>query len=438
MRLYFSRFGWSNATLADFLACLEESSGRDLDEWSRLWLRTASVNTLAAEWQVDGDRISALSIQQTAPPEHPTLRPHALEVALANDGEKLKIDSIDAWIDGPDTPLPEARGHVVPDLVFPNYGDHAYAKVALDPASVDFVRTKLDRVDDHLLRELLWMSLWEMVRDRQLRSSEYLAIGRGRLPLEPDLDILDVVLDRSALTIARYIPEGARESEAHTWFEAALRNMADSDGDRRILWARSAINVATTAEDVSRLVELVEGAGKVDTFSGDQEMRWAIAVKAVAFDLLGADERLALEANRDRSDRGRRALLKAAASVPSALAKEEAWQKIHTDGYGSFHLTRAAMQGFFWPQQGLFVEPYVERFFGSVGDIFATRDHPFSRSYLLALYPAYRADPAVLERSRRMLSELNGKLPTLTRQLAEITDDLDRQIKVRAFAETAD
>ena len=189
---------------------------------------------------------------------------------------------------------------------------------------------------------------------------------------------------------------------------------------------------------MSRLVELVEGAGKVDTFSGDQEMRWAIAVKAVAFDLPGADERLALEANRDRSDRGRRALLKAAASVPSAAAKEEAWQKIHTDGYGSFHLTRAAMQGFFWPQQGPFVEPYVERFFGSVRDIFATRDHPFARSYLLALYPAYRADPAVLERSRRLLSELNGKLPTLSRQLAEVTDDLDRQIKVRAFAETAD
>jgi len=43
----------------------------------------------------------------------------------------------------------------------------------------------------------------------------------------------------------------------------------------------------------------------------------------------------------------------------------------------------------------------------------------------------------VLERSRRLLSELNGSLPTLTRQLTEVADDLDRTIKVRAFAQEA-
>ena len=93
------------------------------------------------------------------------------------------------------------------------------------------------------------------------------------------------------------------------------------------------------------------------------------------------------------------------------------------------------MQGFFWPQQEELLEPYVERFFEQVRDVFTTRDHPFARSYLLSLYPAYRGDPGVLERSRRLLSELNGSLPTLSRQLTEVADDLDRQIKVRAFAE---
>jgi aminopeptidase N len=93
------------------------------------------------------------------------------------------------------------------------------------------------------------------------------------------------------------------------------------------------------------------------------------------------------------------------------------------------------MQGFFWPQQERLLEPYVERFFESVRDVFVSHDHPFARSYLLSLYPAHLADPQVLERSRRLLSELNGSLPTLTRQLTEVADDLDRTIKVRAFAE---
>jgi hypothetical protein len=44
-------------------------------------------------------------------------------------------------------------------------------------------------------------------------------------------------------------------------------------------------------------------------------------------------------------------------------------------------------------------------------------------------------EPEVLERSRGLLSQLNGSLPTLSRQLTEAADDLDRVIKVRAFAE---
>ena len=69
--------------------------------------------------------------------------------------------------------------------------------------------------------------------------------------------------------------------------------------------------------------------------------------------------------------------------------------------------------------------------------VFETRDHPFARSYLVSLYPAYLGEPEVLERSRGLLAQLNGSLPTLSRQLAEAADDLDRVIKVRAFAEKA-
>ncbi|CAN5748947.1 aminopeptidase N [soil metagenome] len=436
MRLYFRRHEWSNATLSDFLACLEISSGASLAEWARVWLRTASVNTLAATWQVSDGAIEAMAIEQSAPPEHDTLRPHALEVALGHEEDgRLEVESWPAWIEGQRTELPEAAGRAAPDLVFPNHGDHAFAKIALDPTSLEFVRHRLDRVEDPLLRELLWMSLWEMVRDRQLRSTEYLDIGRARLGAEPDLDILDMALERAGLVIGRFVPEAQREAEAHAWFETALANLASAEaGDRRILWARSSISVAASTADVERLVRVTDAREDVGGFEFDQEMRWAVAVKAVAFGLAGAEDWLAFEAARDRSDRGRRAMLKAEAARPTAEAKSETWERIHGPGYGSFHLTRAAMQGFFWPQQADLLEPYVDRFFDKVRDIFATRDHPFARWYLLSLFPAYRADPQVLDRSRRMLSSLDGSLPTLSRQLAEAADDLDRQIKVRAFA----
>ena len=439
LRVYFRRHGWGNATLADFLACLEETHGASLGEWARLWLRTASLNTLAARWSAADGALTELAIEQTAPADHPTLRPHAFEIGFITNGAgALAIDSHAAWIDGALTPLPELRGRPVPALVFPNHGDHAYAKVALDEKSIDFVRRNLNRVDDALLRELLWMSLWEMVRDRQLRSTEYLAIARERLAVEEDQDILDMAVERVALALARFVPEARREEEAHLWFEATLSNLAAAaDADRQILWARSAVGTAATRGDVARLAQSVSHDEPIKGFALDQEMRWLVAIKAVAFGLPNGDALLTTEAARDRSDRGRRALLRAEASRPTNAAKEEAWQRIHGEGYGSFHLTRAAMQGFFWPQQERLLAPYVERFFESVLDVFSSRDHPFARSYLLSLYPAYLADPAVLERSRRLLSELNGSLPTLTRQLTEVADDLDRTIKVRAFAQEA-
>jgi aminopeptidase N len=438
MRLYFRRHAWANATLGDFLACLEEASGQRLDEWARLWLETASLNTLAAGWRPDGERLAELTVHQSAPEAFPYLRPHAIEVTLGRDAPSgLEIAALPVWVNGAETTVAAAEGRPLPELVFPNHGDHTYAKVQLDAASLGFVRRNLARVDDALLRELLWMSLWEMVRDRQLRSTAYLAIGRELLSTEPDLDITNTVLDRAALSIARYVPEGAREQQAHSWFEFALVNVAASNGDRRIIWARSAIQVAASSADVARLADLVTGREKIGDLEFDQEMRWAIAVKAVAFGLPHAEETLEREAARDRSDRGHRALLRAQSSRPTAEAKAEAWQKIHGAGYGSFHLTRAAMMGFFWPQQEEIVEPYADQFFDKVREVFATRDHPFARSYLMAMYPAYRGDPEVLERSLQLLTDLDGSLPTLKRQLIEVADELDRQIKVRAYAEAS-
>ncbi|CAN5833646.1 aminopeptidase N [soil metagenome] len=437
MRLYFRRHAWANATLRDFLACLEESSGRPLGEWARLWLETSSVNTLAAEWSVAGEAVTELRLLQSAPAQHPTLRPHALDVGLGgerNDG--LSVTAVPVEIVGQEVLVADARGLPKPDLVFPNYGDDAYAKIALDPITLRYVREHLDRISDDLLRNLIWSSLWEMVRDGMVRSTEFLAICRQRLVSEMDMDILSTMLDRSAAALARYVPDTMRVRESRASFETALQSLASVPaGDAQILWARSAIAVAARPEDIQRLTELVDADGQpIDGFKLDQDMRWGVAIKAVAYGLPGAQERLSREEQRDPSDRGSRALLRAAAARPEAESKEEVWQRIHGRGYGSFHLTRAAMQGFFWPHQAHLLEPYAARFFEEVRGVFETKDHPFARAYVLSMYPAYRADPAVLVRSRQLLSALDGALPTLARQVAEAADELERSIRVRAFA----
>ena len=120
-------------------------------------------------------------------------------------------------------------------------------------------------------------------------------------------------------------------------------------------------------------VVLVDARDAVAGFEFDQEMRWEAAIKAIAYGLPGADARLATEASRDHSDRGQRALIRADAARPSADAKAAAWARIHAEGYGSFHFTRAAMQGFVWIHQAQLIEPYGDRFFEAVRDVFDLR-----------------------------------------------------------------
>jgi aminopeptidase N len=293
----------------------------------------------------------------------------------------------------------------------------------------------LDRVEDGFLRSLLWASLWEMVRDSQLKSTDYLQICAAQLPTEHDEDIVEVVLERAAMALVRYVPEQVRLAEAHKWFETAIAAVAAAqEQDARVAWARSAIRSAAAPDDVARLVASIDNKESLGGFELDQEMRWAVAVKAVAYGLPEADALLEQQSKLDPSDRGRRAMLQAESARPTAEAKQRAWERINGPGYGSFHLTRAAMMGFFWTHQHELLAPYVDRFFGSVRDIFEDRDHPFARAYIQSLFPSYRADPEVLDHSRRLLAQLNGSLPTLARQLTEHADELERQIRVRAYA----
>ncbi|MDT4941213.1 MAG: aminopeptidase, partial [Pseudonocardiales bacterium] len=86
LREYFTEHAYGNTTLADLLRALEQSSGRNLGDWSKLWLETAGINALRADFTVDDQgAFTAFEIVQSAPTEVATtntLRPHRLAIGL--------------------------------------------------------------------------------------------------------------------------------------------------------------------------------------------------------------------------------------------------------------------------------------------------------------------------------------------------------------------
>jgi aminopeptidase N len=442
LQAYIERHAWGNATLADFLGAIGEAAGWSLDEWARVWLQSPSLNTISARWSAAGGVIESFELHQSAPPGHPTLRPHATTIGLVSsspEGETLRVAAIPARIDAERARVPEAEGLPVPLFVYPNHGDHDYALAELDPQSLAFVLERLPELPDALLRQQVWSTLWEMVRSADLRSSDYLEAVRRFAPGEVDPSLLQSIVDRAIVAQRRFVPEAQREAAATALMGAALQALeAARDGDLRLVWARTAAAAAASVGDVSQLLDLVDGRSSIDGFTPDQQLRWTLAVKAVAYGVADAPERLARERDRDPSDRGQRALLRAKVSAPDGAVKQDAWDRINGEGYGSDYLTRAAISGFQWAHQRELLLPFRAPFYESVVWVYATRDHAFAASYLRSLAPDRWAEASELERMRSVIEALTDDQGLLRRHLLEVADDLERDIRVQAYASHAE
>jgi len=435
MRAYFARYAFSNATLADFLEAVAAGSGADLHAWSAAWLEAPSLDTLAVEWHTVDGAVAGMDLVQEGPAGDGTVRPHTVEVAVVReDSDGLVVESHPVQIAGGREPIPAAVGSAAPLLVFPNHQDHTYAKVMLDAASLRFSQQRLEEIADPLLRQQLWTALWDMVRDQHFSSLDYLQLVESKLGVEPNLHIIKVATDTATGAIHRYVPEAVRAAETSRFVSAAVRALESAPpGDARVLWLRAALRVAETPADLATLAGFVDDGPGADGPAIDQEMRWALAIRSSAAGLADAADRTARELERDPSHRGRRSALTVETAAPTAAAKEEVWDRIHADGYGSLSLDRAAMAGFNWASQADLLAPYVEPFFSGLHTVFEAREHEIASAYFRALLPRYRVDQEALDHARTALATADEP-PTLHRMLTEAIDRLERALACRIRA----
>src|SRR5262249_49362839 len=94
LQRYFMKYALRNTTTNDFIRMLAEVSGKDLSKWQKLWLQSAGVNDVQADWACDADgEISKFDIIQSPATEgSPDLRPHKTQVALYDlKGKRLQL-----------------------------------------------------------------------------------------------------------------------------------------------------------------------------------------------------------------------------------------------------------------------------------------------------------------------------------------------------------
>ncbi len=331
---YLVKYAFKNATLDDFIGSLGAAAGRDLSGWTRQWLYHAGVNTIAAKYSCANGKINSFTLQQSAPSAAlPTLREQRVQVATFNvTGGKLVLGkNVPVTYDGASTRVPALVGSACPDLVYPNYQDWGFAKVQLDKRSFATAGASLAKVDDPLLRSMLWQSLWDGVRDGQLPLNEFITTALANASAEKDYTLLANVhgmisssrryLDAMQVDPA-YVRKTGEAMEELAW-AGVQANKGDSNFQRR--WFSHYLGLASSKNALDRLAAILDGKLVVDGLQVSQDVRWMIVNRLNRFAYPGSAEMIAAESLRDKSDSGQAAALSATVIRPDPQTKAE-WQ----------------------------------------------------------------------------------------------------------------
>jgi aminopeptidase N len=433
VRRYFEQHAWGNATLGDLLGALEETSGRQLSDWSKKWLETAGVNTLRPEYLCDGgDRFIEFAVLQEAPASHPVLRPHRVAIGLYDRGPAglTRRQRVELDIDGERTEVPGLAGEQRPDLVLVNDDDLTYAKIRLDEHSLRTLIGGIGEFADSLPSALCWAAAWDMCRDAETPARDYVSLVLSGVAAVEDITVVQTVL-RQAGTAARRFCDPAWRPAALGQTAAAVRDLlerAEAGSDRQLAYAQALCRVAASPGDLALLAGLLDGSVAIEGLAVDTDLRWQLLYRLVSRGDAGPAE-IDAELARDATDAGARHAAACRAAIPRPAAKEEAWAQI-TGGTLSNATFRATLDGFTDPDQDELLEPYAARYFGIVGDIWRDWSSDMAQHFVENAYPSWKVTPEAIAAADDYIDR-SGPPPALRRLLAEGRDDVARALRCR-------
>jgi aminopeptidase N len=438
VRRYFRRHEWANATLADFLGALEETSGRKLEPWADEWLEASGVNTLRASFDVSCGRYDAFSITQSGDP----VRSHRLAIGLydhdpsatpeGGDGGLVRRRRVELDVVGESTEVDDLLGEAPADLVLINDDDLTYAKVRLDERSVETLRHHLSDIADPLARNLCWSSTWDMVRDAELPTRQFAELVLAHAAREPDDSTLARLLGQATTAVDAYGDPKNRPSALAALSALARRELdaAESGSDRQLIWVRHLLAVGESAAELEFVRGLLDGSVEVPGLKVDTDLRWSMVGALATAGIDDADAIIAAELERDPTDIGQRRAASARAARPTTEAKSEAWKRAASPGL-PLAMMRAITGGFWqWGQDSL-LEPYVDPYFSSVGDWWRERSREEALGLANGFYPNTLVRPEIVAATDRALAvpDLAGPL---RRILLEGKDGIERAVRARA------
>ncbi|MGW7365692.1 aminopeptidase N [Streptomyces sp. NPDC054841] len=442
VQAYFKQHAFGNTRLTDLLGALEETSGRDLKTWSKAWLETAGINILRPVIDTDASgAITSFAVKQEAPAlpagakGEPVLRPHRIAIGfydLDGAGKLVRTERIELDVDGELTGVPELVGKQRPAVVLLNDDDLSYAKVRLDEESLKAVTEHLGDFTESLPRALCWASAWDMTRDGELATRDYLSLVLSGIAKESDIGVVQSLQRQVKLAIDLYAAPQWREVGLTQWTDATLAHLraADPGSDHQLAWARAFAATARTPQQLDLLEALLEGRETIEGLAVDTELRWAFVERLAATGVFDEDE-IAGELERDRTAAGERHAATARAARPTPEAKAEAWDSVVESDKLPNAVQEAVIGGFVQTDQRELISAYAEKYFAAVKGVWESRSHEIAQQIAIGLYPSLQVSQATLDATEEWLDSAEPNA-ALRRLVSESRAGIERALRAQA------
>lgn len=432
---YFKKHAYGNTELKDLLVELEATSGRDLTEWSKLWLETAGVNTLRPELTTDAQgTITSFTIEQTAPAEWPTIRPHRMAIGFYNltQGKLVRHHRVELDVDGVSSEVSELIGLTRPDLILINDDDLAYAKIRLDEDSLRVAIAHLKDIEDPLARSLVWGSVWDSTRDAETAGRDFINLVLGNIATESESTVVRTVLGQLLLVASSYVDPATRETQTIRVADAlwALANEAEAGSDLQFQFLRSFAAMASTDEQLTHVMRLRNGEISLGDLDIDTDLGWELLIslacggRATEADI---DKYLA----EDNTATGAQSAAHAKAALPTLKQKQTAWDSVWVEDDKSNLIVRATGLGFTKAKDVSVLEAFVPQYFNSIETIWADRSYAIAEDLVESYYPAAVANDALAQAARDYLATHNPPAP-LRRLIVENLAGTERTLAAQA------
>ena len=437
LQKYFAKHAWGNTTLNDLLVELEASSGRKLDTWVHTWLQTAGVNTLRPQLEIDGDTYTSVVISQETPlvpAGSKELRPHRLAVGLYDiSGDSLNLrKSVELDVVGASTVVTELAGEKVADLLLINDRDLSYAKLRFDDRSIATLKKYLGRLNDPLARALSWAAIWDMHRDAQISSADFIEIALSGLAGENDDAIVNIVIGQLGTSVEGYASDANRDKYRER-LAAGFWNLMQSSApasDLQLLYSRAFAANAHTPEQIKNVRGILNG--EIKGLKVDTDRRWDFLI---ALTERGATTQAELDAElaTDNTTSGNLLFETAKAATPNAEAKAYAFNTVmHQDAQTS--VRSALVAGFQRPIQRHLLTPFVDLYFENLLSEWESKSYEGAAKFVTGMYPSWIISQSTLDKTNVWLNGVGKDAPAVLRKLVkESQDGVIRALKVQAL-----